>query len=216
MKGVPMLKVCAGLALVLAGAGGLSGCGGDAAGTSQPPSTSATSPPPSSTSAPPSSASASSSATLGPGAPGVPANARANTEAAAIAFVKYYEKVSGDLRVHPKTGVFPTMSLPSCKTCVQLEDLMKKMVRKGHHYPHPPSRVTKVERLLPTEGMWIWVWWDQVIPTDTLDASNNVVEADNGSEGTKNLAFVYDVKWTAGGWKIATIKSDDSKAVDPK
>ena len=190
----------------------LAGCGGDSADAGGSSSSSAGTPAATSSSAAPSSSAATTTAAsptsteLGPGLPGVPANARANTEAAAIAFAKHYFARLNDLRQHPVAGVIDKYALPGCKSCAGFAGHVAKLAQDGRRNTGPFVRVKNGTRITGESGMAIAVELDQ-LPVETVDRGGSTTGRLKSAPGMRAIEFLT---WTSGGWRVKEIQLDKS------
>ncbi|MDF8265163.1 DUF6318 family protein [Luteipulveratus flavus] len=200
-----MRTAAAAAVLAVACAGALSGCGGDAdaGGSPTAPSSSSSTPLATSTStAVPASSAAPTSSALGPGLPGVPPDARANTEPAAIAFAKHYYDQLNRVRMSPSAGLLDGYGLGTCKPCSGFAANVKKMASSGERNSGPAVRVLDARRLTAERGMIIQVDIDQE-PVSVLARDGSVVRSYQSVKGVQTVVFLT---WSDGGWRIANIQ----------
>ncbi len=152
MRGHGRLLTAAGLIT----AGALAGCSG-AAGTSQgsatathelPPATPGTSAasPTATSSASTSISSPTTAATTATSAaaPAIPAAARAHTPEGAEAFTRYFIDQVNVAWTTPKTGLISALSLPTCKSCANLEQTAGRLADQGHRFAALPMTIQSV------------------------------------------------------------------------
>ncbi|KNX38864.1 hypothetical protein [Luteipulveratus halotolerans] len=189
----------------------LAGCGGDSAGAGASSAASSTPTASSSSAVASSSATTSTAASptstkLGPGLPGVPADARANTEAAAIAFVKHYFTQINATGRQPRTGVLEPYGLPGCKSCTAYAGNVQGLVKKKQHNSGDAAIVHHVNRIAGEAGMVIRAEFDQA----AIDVVENGGNVSYRYPLVKNAAGVFFLTWGGQGWRIAKIQSDKS------
>ncbi|WP_052596042.1 DUF6318 family protein [Luteipulveratus mongoliensis] len=204
MQASPFRATATSVALAaLVGTTLLTGCddsgseGGSTPTSSASSTTSApSSPPASSTSASP------TSSALGPGLPGVPANARANTEAAAIAFTKHYINQVNHTRMAPKTGVIEPFGLPGCKSCTAFAGSIQYLKENGERYSAPLLLVSRATRITGESGMVIQVGFNATtVPVIGRDGTTSRTQ-----RASADYVAVYFLRWAADGWRVKEIK----------
>ncbi|MDF8265182.1 hypothetical protein [Luteipulveratus flavus] len=193
--------------LAVASAGVLSGCGGDdaKAGGSPTAASSSSTASTASSSAAPATSSAPSSSALGPGLPGVPANARANTTDAAIAFTKHYIQKMVQVGAKPQKGVIEPYGLAGCKACDGYSDYIGRLIQDRQHESGAVITIVDGERITGEKGVVVRTTFDQ--------STYRIVGSDGSAVRTvqkQRFGVVYFLRWTAGGWRVAESKSTSS------
>ncbi|MDE9367248.1 hypothetical protein PZ938_16635 [Luteipulveratus sp. YIM 133132] len=193
--------------LAVASAGVLSGCGGDdaKAGGSPTAASSLSTASMASSSATPSTSSAPSSSALGPGLPGVPANARANTTDAAIAFTQHYFGLVNRVRMQPKSGSFDGYGLPSCKSCAALNKSAHSLAENGQRLSSPLFGLTAVSRIAGETGMALRVNYDQP-KVSVIEADGTSSRSEDAKAGASAVVFL---QWSPAGWRISKIQTEN-------
>ncbi|MCH8613297.1 DUF6318 family protein [Arsenicicoccus dermatophilus] len=83
---------------------------------------------------------------------GIPAAARAHTPEGAEAFVRYFIDQVNVAWTTPRTGLIASLSLPTCKSCTNLEKGAADMAAADSHYAKPMLTL-KNEVFSPGEGL---------------------------------------------------------------
>lgn len=197
-------------ALLLGGCSG--GSGSDAGSSAATPSSSASevvaSSPAASTSETPSepaSSSATSSASASgtaAGAAGVPEAARQHTEDGAVAFAKYYVSLLNSTGLKPTTGVLPPLALSSCKTCANYEGNVR-WLKKNELRNSANAATVEFSRSLSSAPTFTV---ETVVTQNAIDVVTDSGSPRKSYNLEEHLGLVFDLRWTAEGWRIATIK----------
>lgn len=158
--------------------------------TSSKPSTSSTSP----TSSDPNVA----------GAPGVPEAARHRTEAGAIAFTKYYLDQINTTGTHPRKGVLRALSIPTCKTCENLEASVDYAVDHSERNSGAQVKLVSIKGLMPNgETRTIEAITDQL-------AFSVIGPSPTSYPALKRAGYVFSLSWGTNGWRTKEIQIDRS------
>lgn len=210
MRGHGRLLTAAGLIA----AGALAGCSG-AAGTSQgsatathelPPATPGTSAasPTATSSASTSISSPTTAATTvtSAAAPAIPAAARAHTPEGAEAFARYFIDQVNVAWTTPKTGLISALSLPTCKSCANLERGARDLETAKARYSKPVLSADEVESSLDPAGKT--VVQVSVVETPVAVLQGNKTTPPEGTPTTAKRAF--HIEPSGEGWKVAEIR----------
>ncbi|MGL5927697.1 MAG: DUF6318 family protein [Dermatophilaceae bacterium] len=165
----------------------------------------------------PSSTAASGSATASPSASGsgsgasqpgtaVPAAARAQTEAGAEAFTRYFIDQLAIAWMEPRAGLIASLSDPKCTFCTKSEAQAKEYVAKGYQFDSRPVEVLKVEPFggAPKNQQFLAVTFQQ-LPTAVVDQSGKEVDRQQGMD--EELYVI--VAWRQSGWQLLEIEGKE-------
>ena len=199
-------RYAAGLALLGALAGGLVGCTSSPAGpgSTSGPTGGATSVPATSTATSPSSGTATGSATGTLAYPAdVPAEARVNSPAGAMAFARHFFAQANLAYTSPRSGVLPPLSTSNCKTCAAFEATASRYVREGLRYDRNPVQILEVS--LDAEPLTGGHMVDLVAhqqPSKVINAAGVVVE----DIKDQKVIFVLNVVSVDSAWRIDSVR----------
>ena len=189
------------VALPLAGALVLTGCGGQAPTPPTSSSTTATSSP--TTTSPPSATSAPTT-TAPTTDPNNPAAARAHTSAGAEAFVKHFYAQLNVAWSKPEAGLISVLSLPTCKTCANFEREAAKSVSNTERVMGQSVILDTVETSDATNPAKLTVVATGYQPKSiVVDAAGKTVQ----TLQRQRLRTLVTVQWSADGWRLAEIQS---------
>jgi len=195
-------KYAAWLAMLGVLAGGVVGCTNSPAGPVS--TTSATASGVTITPAPPTSAPRTTSATASAVYPAdVPAEARVNSPAGAMAFARYFFAQANLAYTTPRSGLLPPLSTAKCKTCAAFEATASRYVREGLRYDRNPVQILEVT--LDAEPLTSGHIVDLVAhqqPARVIDGAGAVVE--NIKE--QKVIFVINVVSVDAAWRIDSVK----------
>jgi hypothetical protein len=199
-------RYAAGLALLGALAGGLVGCtsGPAGPGSTSGPTGGATSVPATSTATSPSSGTATGSATGTLAYPAdVPAEARVNSPAGAMAFARHFFAQANLAYTSPRSGLLPPLSTSNCKTCAAFEATASRYVREGLRYDRNPVQILEVS--LDAEPLTGGHMVDLVAhqqPSKVINAAGVVVE----DIKDQKVIFVLNVVSVDSAWRIDSVR----------
>ena len=199
-------RYAAGLALLGALAGGLVGCTSSPAGpgSTSGPTGGATSVPATSTATSPSSGTATGSATGTLAYPAdVPAEARVNSPAGAMAFARVFFAQANLAYTSPRSGLLPPLSTSNCKTCAAFEATASRYVREGLRYDRNPVQILEVS--LDAEPLTGGHMVDLVAhqqPSKVINAAGVVVE----DIKDQKVIFVLNVVSVDSAWRIDSVR----------
>ncbi len=199
-------RYAAGLALLGALAGGLVGCTSSPAGpgSTSGPTGGATSVPATSTATSPSSGTATGSATGTLAYPAdVPAEARVNSPAGAMAFARHFFAQANLAYTSPRSGLLPPLSTSNCKTCAAFEATASRYVREGLRYDRNPVQILEVS--LDAEPLTGGHMVDLVAhqqPSKVINAAGVVVE----DIKDQKVIFVLNVVSVDSAWRIDSVR----------
>lgn len=199
-------SVCA--VAVMAAVVAVAGCGGGSGGPASPSSstsmTSTATPSPTSSSPTPSTSSTSTGTAAG--APGVPEAARQHTEAGAIAFSRHYADLINKTGSQPEIGVLEPLALDSCKTCRNYAGNVKYLKKNGLRNSAAAATIRSSYRVIGMPGMVVEV----VVNQNKIDVIDAKGVAFRHYPFVANAGLVFDLQWTARGWRVITIKIDSN------
>ena len=200
-------RYAAGLALLGALAGGLVGCTSSPAGpgSTSGPTGGATSVPATSTATSPSSGTATGSATGTLAYPAdVPAEARVNSPAGAMAFARYFFAQVNKAYTTPQAGLIAPLSTARCKTCATYEGNSLKYVQLHQRHTLEPVQVTEVS-IAPDTPDDVTRTVDVVFvqrPSQIVDSVGAVVE----TLKSRQAIFAVDLVWDGSLWRVSGIQ----------
>ena len=199
-------RYAAGLALLGALAGGLVGCtsGPAGPGTTSGPTGGATSVPVTSAATSPSSGTATGSATGTLAYPAdVPAEARVNSPAGAMAFARYFFAQVNKAYTTPQAGLIAPLSTANCKTCAAAEQNAIDYLASGRRYDRDALAVLEVSINPETlaQGHTIDVAAHQ-LPARIINTSGATTEQIKDVKAV----FVLRVIRVGEAWRIDSVK----------
>ena len=199
-------RYAAGLALLGALAGGLVGCTSSPAesGSTSGPTGGATSVPATSTATSPSSGTATGSATGTLAYPAdVPAEARVNSPAGAMAFARYFFAQVNKAYTTPQAGLIAPLSTANCKTCAAAEQNAIDYLASGRRYDRDALAVLEVSINPETlaQGHTIDVAAHQ-LPARIINTSGATTEQIKDVKAV----FVLRVIRVGEAWRIDSVK----------
>ena len=199
-------RYAAGLALLGALAGGLVGCtsGPAGSGSTGGPTGGATSVPATSTATSPSSGTATGSATGTLAYPAdVPAEARVNSPAGAMAFARYFFAQVNKAHTTPQAGLIAPLSTANCKTCAAAEQNAIDYLASGRRYDRDALAVLEVSINPETlaQGHTIDVAAHQ-LPARIINTSGATTEQIKDVKAV----FVLRVIRVGEAWRIDSVK----------
>ena len=199
-------RYAAGLALLGALAGGLVGCtsGPAGSGSTGGPTGGATSVPVTSAATSPSSGTATGSATGTLAYPAdVPAEARVNSPAGAMAFARYFFAQVNKAYTTPQAGLIAPLSTANCKTCAAAEQNAIDYLASGRRYDRDALAVLEVSINPETlaQGHTIDVAAHQ-LPARIINTSGATTEQIKDVKAV----FVLRVIRVGEAWRIDSVK----------
>ena len=200
-------RYAAWLALLGALAGGLVGCtsGPAGPGSTGGPTGGATSVPATSAATSPSSGTATGSATGTLAYPAdVPAEARVNSPAGAMAFARYFFAQVNKAYTTPQAGLIAPLSTARCKTCATYEGNSLKYVQLHQRHTLEPVQVTEVS-IAPDTPDDVTRTVDVVFvqrPSQIVDSVGAVVE----TLKSRQAIFAVDLVWDGSLWRVSGIQ----------
>ncbi len=196
-------KYAAWLAMLGVLAGGVVGCTNSPAGPVS--TTSATASGVTITPAPPTSAPRTTSATASAVYPAdVPAEARVNSPAGAMAFARYFFAQVNKAYTTPQAGLIRPLADPTCLSCASFAENADVYVQKGQRYSTEPIRVLEVTPAPdagPADGRLIDVVARQQKAT-LLDATGRPQDTFSEKEGI----FLVNLRWSEDRWYVRKIQ----------
>jgi hypothetical protein len=185
-------------AFVLAAAVALGGCSGEQA---PDPSVSASSG--SSTARVSPSTSVTPSPSVSETGPVIPAAARVQTEAGAIAYARFFFDQFNIAWTEPRAGLIASLSSRECVFCQTTEETAVFLVEEKERYGSPPMKVLKAEAISGApEGQQFLVVQIEQKRADILDAEGNVVDTD----ARKVFERYVVVAWSADRWLLFEVE----------
>ena len=201
-------RYAAGLALLGALAGGLVGCtsGPAGPGSTGGPTGGATSVPATSAATSPSSGTATGSATGTLAYPAdVPAEARVNSPAGAMAFARYFFAQVNKAYTTPQAGLIRPLSDATCLSCASFADNADGYVQKSQRYSTDPIRILEVSVAPdpePQDGRLVDLVARQQKAT-LIDFAGRVQDSFSEKEGV----FLINLRWSGQGWFVRKIQA---------
>ncbi len=196
-------KYAAWLAMLGVLAGGVVGCTNSPAGPVS--TTSATASGVTITPAPPTSAPRTTSATASAVYPAdVPAEARVNSPAGAMAFARYFFAQVNKAYTTPQAGLIAPLSTPNCKSCDSFEQMAAGFVAEGQRYNHQALEIVEVSPnpgAGPTGMLLVDVVAHQ-LPASVVSNSGTTVRTITERRGI----FVVRLARGDGFWTVDTIQ----------
>ena len=122
--------------------------------------------------------------------------------AGAAAFVRHYFAQVNVAWTQPRAGLLPPLCLPSSKSCASTEQAAVDLVQKGQHYSGDPVTVKTADDLGKDGVQQQILFTGTQEQRDIVDSSGRVVSTDS----KKDVRMVFALEWTAGMWRIASIK----------
>ncbi|WP_211254680.1 DUF6318 family protein [Knoellia aerolata] len=164
----------------------LAGCNGG----EEEPSASPTATSPSTPSVAASSASPSVTATPSPSTTAsinIPAAARANTDAGAIAFVRFWFDRVNEAFMTPNPSLIPALSSPSCRSCSNLADNPVQYAAKGQRVKPAPFKPLRDVKSLGADslGQYRVSFTLAQNAVSVVDSSGKVVESQKASSAVR-------------------------------
>lgn len=179
-------------AFVVAGAVVLGGCTGE----SEPdPSPSAGSE--SVTSSASASVTPSPSPSVTASGPEIPAAAREQTEAGAVAYAKFFFDQFNIAWTEPRAGLIEALSDPKCQFCQKSEESTVGFVADGQRYASRPVEVSELEPIVgaPSGQQFLAATFEQKA-TQIVDQSGTVVSSVKRQVGERYVVL----SWSDGRW----------------
>ncbi|KGN30503.1 hypothetical protein N802_06720 [Knoellia sinensis KCTC 19936] len=186
------------VALGLASALALAGCGSEDGPTTNPTgsssSTGSATPSGSATPTPTGSASASIE---------IPAEARANTEDGAIAFVRFYFEQLNLAYTKPDTSLLPPLATSGCQSCVGLQDGVKEIDSAGQRMKSDlvaPIAAAEIASEAPAGQTWVKFTLTQMA-VPVIDKSGKELEGQKASSVEKIVSVIRE----GDQWRVHAI-----------
>lgn len=133
----------------------------------------------------------------------MPAAARQNTAAGAMAFTEFFFEQLNVAYTKPDAGLIPVLSSTACKSCTALQAGAVDLIAKGHRMKSGPvaplQKLARSDASPPTET-WVAFTLTQ-LDTPVIDRSGAVVERQKPSSVPK----IASVVWEEDGWKMRGI-----------
>ena len=199
----------AGLALLGALASGLVGCTSGPAGSGLTGSSTVSGSAASTTTGSSSTSSVTSSATSTTGATlaypaDVPAEARVNSPAGAMAFARHFFAQVNKAYTTPQAGLIAPLSTARCKTCATYEGNSLEYVQLHQRHTLEPVQVTEVS-IAPDTPDDVTRTVDVVFvqrPSQIVDSVGAVVE----TLKSRQAIFAVDLVWDGNLWRVSGIQ----------
>ena len=167
------------VALLLA----LTACGGDPKPDPSPSvSTSVTSP-----------------ASATPTPPVMPEEAKADTKAGAIAFVKYYIALINHAQATGDVDALAKVEGPDCKSCAEGRDYLKKIYGSGGHISGGAWSVHRVKARQSGEN-WAVTVTGAFAPSDAYASADADPQHAKGGPTLTNFIVWHDTAWRVRSW----------------
>ncbi len=138
-----------------------------------------------------------------PGVPDLPAEAMADTEDGAEAFVKYYIELLNYTGKFPQAGVIEPYGNEDCLTCDVLAEETSDLEAEALRYDTDSLRVDSIEAL-PFEGGYRVQLRGEATKSAIID-NNGVVQS--STEPVPELAWAFQLQLLPSGFAIDWIKS---------
>jgi hypothetical protein len=198
-------RYAATLAALIAASAMVAGCTTSTAGPGV--TTTATSGSSTATTTPTATATSTPSATTAPTAAypaDVPAEARANTPAGAIAFAKHFFGLVNRAYTTPQAGLLTPLSTANCKTCAAFESTAADFVAQSQRYDRAAVSILEVaiDSDPPPAGMTLVDVVVDQLPAKVIDSKGSTVTAITGRRGV----FVVQLQFAPAGWAVDTIQ----------
>ena len=131
----------------------------------------------------------------------VPAAARAQSEAGAIAFVKFYFDQMNKAWMGPDTKLLPPLSDPECQSCAAMQDRAAAFVTAGDRLDRPIAKVlSTVTRDGAPPGQLFLVVRIRQNEARTLDDQGVSKDVQERSERTRQIAVIWkEDRWLLYG-----------------
>ena len=137
------------------------------------------------------------------GPTGVPAAARAHTDAGRIAFATYYVQQINETGKHPKAGVLEPLALPTCKSCTNYSGTVRELVSGKTRYTGDSFQI--VDTVFPEVANHDVVEVTcEGLRLQEVDGQGRVVQT-YPKDGRGGLVFY--IAWSHS-WKVSEIKVD--------
>ncbi|HRC12529.1 MAG TPA: hypothetical protein PLX68_06635 [Dermatophilaceae bacterium] len=133
----------------------------------------------------------------------VPAEARVNSPAGAMAFARYFFAQANLAYTSPRSGLLPPLSTSNCKTCAAFETTASRYVREGLRYDRNPVQILEVS--LDAEPLTGGYMVDLVAhqqPSKVINAAGVVVE----DIKDQKVIFVLNVVSVDSAWRIDSVR----------
>jgi hypothetical protein len=203
-------RYAAGLALLGALASGLVGCTSSPAGSGSTGSSTVSGSAASTTTGSSSTSSVTSSATSTTGATltypaDVPAEARVNSPAGAMAFARYFFAQVNKAYTTPQAGLIRPLSDATCLSCASFADNADGYVQKSQRYSTDPIRILEVSVAPdpePQDGRLVDLVARQQKAT-LIDFAGRVQDSFSEKEGV----FLINLRWSGQGWFVRKIQA---------
>ena len=131
----------------------------------------------------------------------IPAAARANTDAGAIAFVRFWFEQVNTAYTKPDATLIPAISLTTCKSCTDIAGEPREYVALGHRMSTRPIEPLTNLRILGggVDGDRRVSFTLTQNAVQVVDSTGKSVDTQPAAEGTR-LALV---SWKEGRWYLA-------------
>lgn len=163
------------------------GVSGSATSSSVPSSTSSTS-------------SSSSATAYVPVKPQFPAEAKKHTDAGAVAFVKYYWAAMNFAWTKPDADILLGLGKSSCRSCSNLEDTARLLLRDGQRMDQPPIEVMSAYHVYTAKSQTQVITKVKRTTASTVDATGKVLKTNSPSDALR----AFRLEWS-GSWKVVEI-----------
>lgn len=130
----------------------------------------------------------------------IPAAARANTDAGAIAFVRFWFDQLNIAYTKPDASILPALSTDECTSCRNLEAEPARYVKLGHKMQGPPTaplRNLRVTDGAPAGRQFVRFTLMQM-SVRVQDASGKIVD----TQTAKTFERVAILSWEGSRWKL--------------
>lgn len=187
--------------VALAGADAMGGCTGEEAPVPSPSASSA-----SVTASGSPSVSATPSPSVSPTGPEIPAAAREQTEAGAIAYTKFFFEQFNRAWTEPRAGLIESLSARECVFCKTTEETAAFLVGAGERYQSRPMEVLSAEAIVGApEGRQFLVVNIEQKRVDIVNAAGNVVDTD----ARKVFERYVVLSWSTDHWLMFEVEKTD-------
>ena len=188
--------------LALAGCGGGGGDGDGDGPTASPTRTNSPTASATASSVSPSASASASPSVSASASIDIPPAARANTDAGAIAFVRFYFDQVNLAYTKPDTMLLPALAKETCQSCTGLQDGVVELANAGQRMKSdlvaPPSPVIAPEA--PAGQTWVRFELTQMT-VPVINASGDEQEGQKAS----SVAKIMSVAWEGNQWQVVGI-----------
>lgn len=138
--------------------------------------------------------------------PQIPAAAREQTEAGAIAFTQYFFDQVNVAWTEPRAGLIASLSDPKCQFCKASENDAAFLVDERQRYEGPPAELLEIEAIVgaPEGQQFLAIKLEQK-GVRIVDSSGAVVGSDKRLVVDRYVALV----WSEGRWVTLEVEKTE-------